>query len=176
MLLHQSLPVISVQVNLPGLCDCSFPKMLVIKPLASYGCLICGFRCFSSQMSILHWYLNFVVLQIWLNAQLKLFSILPIRTKRRYWHHAFIASSPASLSSVNPRQDDDSTLTKRPEQGSSSPTSESHRNQTGPATTAVSTRNSLTLLVQSRHSSRLIATFKDKNIAAPGSKNWSVSW
>nr|CAH0105727.1 unnamed protein product [Daphnia galeata] len=118
--------------------------MLVIKPLASYGCLICGFRCFSSQMSILHW---------------------------RYWHHAFIASAP--LSSVKPNHDDEPALTKRPEQVPPSPTVDC--NQTESATTTVSTRNPLTLLVQSRHPSRLIPTFKDKKITAPGSKNWSCT-
>ncbi|KZS17546.1 zinc finger protein 271 [Daphnia magna] len=66
--------------------------MLVIKPLASYGCLICGFRCFSSQMSILHW---------------------------RYWHNAFIAPAP-SPSAILANQDDGSSLTKSNQKSRSS--------------------------------------------------------
>ena len=98
--------------------------------------------------------------------------IIPVQNQRKYWHHAFIASAPTS--SVKPREEDDPSLKKRPDQVLASPTLDSHRNHTG---SAASTRNPLTLLVQSRHPSRLIATFKDKNITVvpPGSKNWSVS-
>ena len=41
---------------------------MLVKPLPSYGCLTCGFRCLSSQMIQLHW---------------------------RHWHQAFIAPAPA---------------------------------------------------------------------------------
>lgn len=41
--------------------------MMLVRPVASYGCLTCGFRCFSSQMIQLHW---------------------------RHWHHAFVAPAP----------------------------------------------------------------------------------
>lgn len=40
---------------------------MLVRPLPSYGCLSCGFRCFSSPMIQLHW---------------------------RHWHHAFIAPTP----------------------------------------------------------------------------------
>ena len=52
------LPVMSIRFNLAG---------MLVRPVASYGCLTCGFRCFSSQMIQLHW---------------------------RHWHHGFVASSP----------------------------------------------------------------------------------
>jgi hypothetical protein len=100
--------------------------------------------------------------------------IIVIKNKRKYWHHAFIASAPTSSVKPSPA-DDDPSLKKRPEQVSSSPTLDSQR--TGSAVPQTPARNPLTLLVQSRQPSRLIATFKDKNITAvpPGSKNWSVS-
>lgn len=49
--------------------------MLVVKPLPSYGCLLCGFRCLSSFMIQLHW---------------------------RHWHDGFVAPSPAKSTGLLP--------------------------------------------------------------------------
>ena len=46
---------------------------MLVRPLPSYGCLSCGFRCFSSLMIQLHW---------------------------RHWHHAFIAPTPVLLATA----------------------------------------------------------------------------
>lgn len=51
--------------------------IMLVKPIASYGCLTCGFRCFSSQMIQLHW---------------------------RHWHHAFVAPAPSSRQGLLVRQ------------------------------------------------------------------------
>ena len=52
--------------------------MVVVKPLASYGCLLCGFRCLSSLMIQLHW---------------------------RHWHDAFVAPNPAKSANLFPLDD-----------------------------------------------------------------------
>lgn len=46
---------------------------MLVRPLPSYGCLSCGFRCFSSSMIQLHW---------------------------RHWHYAFIAPAPTFSTTI----------------------------------------------------------------------------
>ena len=81
---------------------------MLVKPLPSYGCLTCGFRCLSSQMIQLHW---------------------------RHWHQAFIAPAPAKQGDPfkQPEAVSDSRMTTSPVSSSSSNQSK-HPTKLGVAT------------------------------------------
>ena len=41
--------------RLPAGLPAGLPAVMLVRPLATYGCFLCGFRCFSSSMIRIHW-------------------------------------------------------------------------------------------------------------------------